>query len=465
MNHCGADATELEQTREALAHERQHLLASQRTMEQLTALLQHILRLQQQAAKAGSVQESAQGEIDLVARTLQQHIENAQQSISASSRSAEDLRAQAEAEMGKTTSRIREELERINGELEEKVAGATELLGDIAGIGKAVRLLSLNATIESQHAGEHGAGFAVVAEEVRSLAHRTMERAKAAEEKVDLSATLGVMGEIVSRTESVLADMAQSISETQASLVSQMETITRDLEAIVENNQLVFEMLHSAGTAAGRSLSKLRWSNEDLERALLALRESVTGIPCDLEPVLMASQIGTDPAYDLLDDILDRGVLRVAIEPAFVGLSFRRNPDEPLQGLDVDYAEAFARWLGVRCTFVEAPWDVVTELLHVGAKRDAPRADVVWSALPPSPDYSDIAYSETYTHLNYVLARRCGDIRINGLKDLEGKVLGIINDPGAFAVLEQAGARWSENADKPGGTVRLAGLIAYSKSK
>ena len=40
--------------------------------------------------------------------------------------------------------------------------------------------------------------------------------------------------------------------------------------------------------------------------------------------------------------------------------------------------------------------------------------------------------------------------------DLAGKVLGCINDPGAFATLEAAGIRWGANAAKPGGKVRLA---------
>ena len=39
---------------------------------------------------------------------------------------------------------------------------------------------------------------------------------------------------------------------------------------------------------------------------------------------------------------------------------------------------------------------------------------------------------------------------------------GIINDPGAFVVLEEAGVRWKANEDKPGGKVRLKNLIAYS---
>jgi len=67
--------------------------------------------------------------------------------------------------------------------------------------------------------------------------------------------------------------------------------------------------------------------------------------------------------------VLARCRLRIAIEPAFKGLSFRRREGGSMVGLDVEYAEAFARHPG------EAP------------------ADIVWSALPPSAAFEGIAYS------------------------------------------------------------------------
>ncbi len=81
---------------------------------------------------------------------------------------------------------------------------------------------------------------------------------------------------------------------------------------------------------------------------------------------------------------------------------------------------------------------------------------------PPNAAYRGVAFSESYTYLHYILARRAGDTEMRGIGDLGGKVLGCINDPGAFATLEAAGIRWGANAGKPGGKVRLANLIAYS---
>ena len=109
--------------------------------------------------------------------------------------------------------------------------------------------------------------------------------------------------------------------------------------------------------------------------------------------------------------------------------------------------------------FVECPWDQCTELLDAGRTAAEAPADIVWSALPPSPGFGAIAYSQAYTHLHYVLARRTGDTRIRSLSDLEGRTLGIINDPSAYATLEAAGLRWAENLQAKGRRVATLGSL------
>jgi methyl-accepting chemotaxis protein len=425
-------------------------------------------QLSRQVFRALEAQENFLSEINQRAAKLDTELNVANDYLNSSNATVSSLQQQIETEVQEVNSSINQSLDEISRSLADKSSNVSEVLNGILKIGKGVNLLALNASIEAARAGEHGRGFAVVADEVRRLANVTTEQAHQAAKQLDFSQVNAELSNISLANTKKLDNFVSVTQSATEQLTELFNSIATQLSAVMENTAVIFETLEMSNGSMQRISNKNQLINHVVEE----MSQGLDKVDIHSADIHLASQainhtlnklhLVADAGHDQLDDVLRRGKLRVAIEPNFVGLSFREKLGEPLKGLDVDYALAFARYLGVECEFIEAPWDMCTELLTSGKKFGQPPADIVISALPPSAEYDNVAYSDAYTYLPWVLARRKGDKRINSIHDLQDKVVGVINDPAALMILEDLGIRWSSNEKKSGGNITLNNLIAYS---
>jgi len=123
------------------------------------------------------------------------------------------------------------------GDKAESIGAIVETINDIA---DQTNLLALNAAIEAARAGEHGRGFAVVADEVRKLADRTT---KATDE------IAGSIREIQSDTEAAVGRMSES-SEGVTKGVESAGRAGSALERIVSSSHSVAESIRGIAAAA-----------------------------------------------------------------------------------------------------------------------------------------------------------------------------------------------------------------------
>jgi len=164
------------------------------------------------------------------------------------------------SEVSSLMGEINQAAEQVNS-LSEQSKKINSVLSVIGGIAEQTNLLALNAAIEAARAGEQGRGFAVVADEVRSLASRTQDST------LEINEMLSELHNLVTAAVDAMHASQQSCNRS----VESSRAISESLGAVTTSVTTINDMSTQIATAATEQSSV----TEEINRNVYAIQEIV----------------------------------------------------------------------------------------------------------------------------------------------------------------------------------------------
>lgn len=258
-----------------------------KVISQLGEVIEHIaIGAQEQASSVNKVSST----VSQMASAIGEVASNAQHVLDATLQTTEVAKNGTQAVldtvtgMGKIKDKVYETAEKIKelGEHSQQIGEIIEVIDDIA---EQTNLLALNAAIEAARAGEHGKGFAVVADEVRKLAERSStatkeiavlitniqkgtdravvameEGTEEVEQGVNLATSAGKALDEILKTVNEVLDQVRNISAAAQQVAASSNEVVKSIEnvaAIVEENTAATEQMAASSEQANSSINQI----------------------------------------------------------------------------------------------------------------------------------------------------------------------------------------------------------------